>query len=46
LLAKAWSEVLANDAMRADQVHANAAGYARFTELLVAQLKASGFLSA
>ncbi|MGE8493699.1 GDSL-type esterase/lipase family protein [Comamonas sp.] len=46
LLANAWSEVLANDAMRADQVHANAAGYARFTELLVAQLKASGFLSA
>ncbi|MFA9286932.1 GDSL-type esterase/lipase family protein [Comamonas sediminis] len=44
LLAKAWSEVLANDAMRADQVHANAAGYARFTELLVAQLKASGFV--
>ena len=46
LLAGAWSEVLANDAMRADQVHANAAGYARFTELLVAQLKSSGFLSA
>lgn len=46
LLAGAWSEVLANDTMRADQVHANAAGYARFTELLVAQLKDSGFLSA
>jgi lysophospholipase L1-like esterase len=44
LLADAWSEVLGDDALRADQVHANAAGYARFTELLQAQLKASGFL--
>lgn len=43
LLAEAWSEVLSNSALRADQVHANAAGYARFTELLGAQLKASGF---
>lgn len=44
LLADAWSEVLGNDALRADQVHANAAGYARFTELLLTQLKDSGFL--
>lgn len=44
LLADAWSEVLGDDALRADQVHANADGYARFTELLQAQLKASGFL--
>jgi len=45
LLADAWSEVLGNSALRADQVHANAAGYARFTELLVAQARASGFLA-
>ncbi|MBB6579409.1 lysophospholipase L1-like esterase [Comamonas odontotermitis] len=44
LLADAWSEVLGDDALRSDQVHANAAGYARFTELLAARLKASGFL--
>ena len=44
LLTDAWSEVLGDEALRADQVHANAAGYARFTELLVAQLKTSGFL--
>ena len=45
LLADAWSEVLGNSALRADQVHANAAGYARFTELLVAHARASGFLA-
>ena len=44
LLADAWSEVLGDDALRADQVHPNAAGYARFTELLQAQLKSSVFL--
>ena len=44
LLADAWSEVLGDDKLRADQVHANAAGYARFTDLLLAQLKTSGFL--
>ena len=45
LLADAWSNVLSDSALRADQVHANAAGYARFTDLLVAQVKASGFLA-
>lgn len=45
LLADAWSDVLSDQALRADQVHANAQGYARFTELLVAQAKASGFLA-
>ncbi|MEG2049784.1 MAG: arylesterase, partial [Comamonas sp.] len=45
LLADAWSDVLSDSALRADQVHANAAGYARFTDLLVAQVKASGFLA-
>ena len=44
LLADAWSDVLGNDSMRADQVHANAAGYARFTDLLLAKLKSAGFL--
>ena len=32
------------ESLRADQVHANAAGYARFTQLLVGQLKATGYL--
>lgn len=45
LLPDAWSEVLGNSALRADQVHANAAGYARFTELLLAHARASGFLA-
>ncbi|QXZ08981.1 arylesterase [Comamonas sp. Y33R10-2] len=45
LLADAWSDVLSDKALRADQVHANAQGYARFTELLAAQAKASGFLA-
>lgn len=45
LLAGAWSEVLSDSALRADQVHANAAGYARFTDLLVAQARVSGFLA-
>ena len=44
LLSDAWSEVLGDDSLRADQVHANAAGYARFTQLLLDQLKATGFL--
>ena len=45
LLADAWTEVLGNDSLRADQVHANAAGYARFTDMLVAQLTATGYLA-
>ena len=46
LLADAWSTVLGDAQLRADQVHANAAGYARFTDLLVTQLKSTGFLRA
>ncbi len=44
LLADAWSETLGDSALRSDQIHANAAGYARFTDLLVSQLRTSGFL--
>ena len=45
LLADAWSQVLSDQSLRADQVHANAAGYERFTDLLVAQLKQTGYLA-
>ena len=44
LLANAWSEVLSQPALRADQVHANAQGYALFTDTLEARLRSLGFL--
>ncbi len=37
-----WSEVLADDALRADAIHANAAGYERFAQGLMATLRATG----
>jgi acyl-CoA thioesterase-1 len=37
-----WSEVLADDTLRADAIHANAAGYDRFAQGLMATLRASG----
>ena len=40
-----WSGVLANETLRSDQVHANARGYALFTEGLVATLRESGLLA-
>lgn len=40
-----WSGVLADEKLRADQVHANASGYALFTEGLVATLRESGLLA-
>lgn len=45
LLADAWSQVLSDQSLRADQVHANAAGYERFTDLLLVQLRQSGFVA-
>ncbi len=37
-----WSKVLADDALRADAIHANAAGYERFAQGLMATLRATG----
>ena len=39
---KGWSSVLADAQLRADTVHANAAGYAQFVEGLMGTLKDSG----
>ena len=46
LHSKGWSGVLANEQLRADQVHANAAGYEQFAQGLVATLKDTGLLAA
>jgi acyl-CoA thioesterase-1 len=40
-----WSEVLADDTLRADAIHANAAGYERFAQGLLATLRATGLLT-
>lgn len=40
-----WSEVLANAALRSDDIHANAAGYAQFARNLLATLRATGLLA-
>ncbi|WP_240754337.1 GDSL-type esterase/lipase family protein [Lampropedia aestuarii] len=45
LLAGAWSEVLAQERLRSDQVHANAQGYAEFAQLLQARLRQVGLLA-
>jgi acyl-CoA hydrolase len=39
-----WAEVLADDSLRADQIHANAKGYARFAQSLAATAAAAGLL--
>ncbi len=39
-----WSEVLANEALRSDAIHANAAGYAAFAQGLLATLRATHLL--
>ena len=44
LYAGGWSEVLSDPALRADTIHANAAGYARFTTGLTAFLRERGLL--
>jgi len=41
-----WAEVLGDQRLRSDAVHANAAGYRQFAEGLAQRLKAVGFLSA
>lgn len=42
---RGWSEVLADDSLRADAIHANAAGYSAFSRGLEATLRASGLLA-
>ena len=46
LVRQGWSEVLADEALRADAIHANAAGYRRFAEMVRATALASGLLAA
>ena len=44
LLEDAWSDVLADDSLRADPVHANDAGYQAFSKQLVKRLQQIGWL--
>ncbi|MFN5167748.1 MAG: GDSL-type esterase/lipase family protein, partial [Pseudomonadota bacterium] len=39
-----WAEVLADEALRSDRIHANAKGYEAFARGLLATLRASGLL--
>jgi len=39
-----WAEVLADESLKADAIHANAAGYERFAQGLTATLRATGLL--
>lgn len=43
LLEGAWAEILGDDALKSDQIHANAQGYHVFAEKLYAFLKQQGF---
>ncbi|MDD3017489.1 MAG: GDSL-type esterase/lipase family protein [Comamonas sp.] len=43
LLEGAWAQVLSQPALRSDQVHANAAGYAQFTEQLLDFVRQHGW---
>ena len=45
LHANGWSGVLAQERLRSDQIHANAAGYEAFTQGLVGTLKDTGLLA-
>lgn len=40
-----WAEVLADEALRSDRIHANARGYETFARGLLATLRASGMLA-
>ena len=42
LYSKGWSEVLSDDSLKSDQIHANAAGYRHFAEGLYAFLQDEG----
>jgi GDSL lipase/acylhydrolase domain protein len=39
-----WSKVLGKEALKSDQIHPNAAGYAAFTENFAAWLREEGWL--
>lgn len=43
LLAGAWAEILGEDKWKSDAIHANAAGYRRFAEILAGFLAEQGF---
>ena len=45
LHSKGWAGVLAQERMRSDQIHANAAGYEQFAQGLVETLKETGLLA-
>lgn len=45
LHAGGWAAVLADEGLRADAIHANAAGYERFAQGLLATLRAAGLLT-
>lgn len=40
-----WAEVLSNEKLRSDQIHANADGYAHFAQLLAKSLRTAGLLA-
>lgn len=42
--ANGWSRILGKDALKSDQIHPNAAGYAEFARGLTAYLKENGWL--
>ncbi len=45
LHANGWAQVLGNDKLRSDPIHANAAGYRAFAEGLAATLRSTGHLN-
>lgn len=44
LLSDAWSEILSDADLRSDQIHANAAGYLKFAEIMADFLREQGFI--
>lgn len=44
LFEKAWSEILSDNSLKSDQIHANGSGYAKFAEMLFEFLKELGYV--